>query len=188
MILQLKMNDGDLKVNTSNGNIKFNGLLVGNYQKNRKAKENIADVFEEYLNAKEWDSTVEKIQRWYYGSYVKDHWCATSLSYFASLVGLSDIVGKHENCDRMKEHFEKQNRIHKTIVYGGDGKYQPKRGDVVFMSNKFTYADITHVGVVSSINHENGEVNVISGNCENAIKYKTYNYKKGTYIIAFGKV
>mgnify|MGYP001388080019 CR=1 FL=1 len=187
MIVKIKTDDGVLKVNTTNGNIKLEGKYIANFLIDKKSEETITDAFEEMLDAKEWDSDVEKIQRWYYGSYVKAPWCATSLSYFAKEVGLDKVVGKHENCDRMKEHLAKQGLVYLSPQYDKKSTYAPKRGDIVLMSNKHTYNDITHVGVVSSVNQK-GEINVLSGNCDNAIKYKTYNYKTGKYIVAFGKM
>lgn len=161
-------------------------MIDGKVFQENVSRETIVDFFEKDLGAKEWDSTVEKIQKWYYGRYVKDAWCCTSLSYYSELAGKQNQTGKHENCDRMKDFMQKLSRVYKTKRYGGDGKYTPKRGDVVFMSSKKIFEDITHVGVVSKIN--GNMITVISGNMNDKIQYNTYNMSTTDYIIAYGKV
>lgn len=60
--------------------------------------ERIFDGFDAYRGVKEYDGIVAKIQEWFYGSLVKDSWCATSLCYFAHKAGcLEAIGGKHDN-------------------------------------------------------------------------------------------
>lgn len=148
--------------------------------------ETMADLFEQYLGVTEYNGVVIDIQTWYYGRLVKDAWCATSVSYFANKCGVSEQVGKHENCDRMKDYMNKKGTLHKTKKYGGNGSYIPKRGDVVFMSSKNTYSDITHVGVVSSINGD--KLKVVSGNMKDMIQIDEYSLSTSTYVVAFGEV
>lgn len=147
----------------------------------------IADAMEAELGAKEWDDDVLEIQKWFYGHYVKDAWCATGLSYFSAAAGKEYYTGKYENVDHMKEHMNSLGYLDCTANYGG-GHYQPKRGDVVFMSSKHTYEDCTHVGVVSSVDNNSGEVTVVSCNCDDSIKKRSYNYKTDKYIVAWGRV
>lgn len=149
--------------------------------------DNIADAIESCLGASEWDATTEKIQTWFYGSFVKDAWCATGLSYFSMLAKKLTQTGQHENVDSMKEYMDSRGMLDCTKNYGG-GAYVPKRGDVVFMSGKYSYLDCTHVGVVSEVDTHTGRVVVTSCNCDNSIKKKTYNYLTDKYIVAWGKI
>lgn len=153
--------------------------------KNDSHKTDLAGMFEAYVGTKEYDGIVSVIQKWYYGRLVKDAWCATSVSYFASMCGLYDIVGKYENVDRMKEHMNAIGRLDCTQLYGG-GNYKPKRNDLVFMSSKHTYDDCTHVMVISSVDNKTGVIKCIGGNTGDAIAYRTYNYFTDKYIVAFG--
>lgn len=150
------------------------------------SRETIADLFEQHLGVTEYNGIVIDIQKWYYGRLVKDAWCATSVSYFADKAKVGEQVGKHENCDRMKDYMSAKGKLHKVKRYGGNGKYVPKRGDVVFMSSKNTYNDITHVGVVSSISGDT--LKVVSGNMKDMIRIDTYYLNTSTYVVAFGEV
>lgn len=148
---------------------------------------NIADAMESCLGAKEWDETVEKIQKWFYGSFVKAAWCATGVSYFSMLAHKLTQTGQYENVDSMKEYMDSRGMLDCTKNYGG-GAYVPKRGDIVFMSNKYSYLDCTHVGVVSEIDTHTGKVVVVSCNCDDMIKKKTYNYLTDKYVVAWGRI
>lgn len=55
----------------------------------------IADALEKMKPALEWDDKVGEIQKWFYGSYIKTAWCATTVSYIINKLGLTDI--KSEN-------------------------------------------------------------------------------------------
>ena len=147
----------------------------------------IADEMEACLGAKEWDETVTKIQKRFYGYLSKTAWCATGLSYFSSLAGKLEQTGMFENVDDMKEYMDSRNMLDCTKNYGG-GHYQAKRGDVVFMSSKYNYLDCTHVGVVSEINHHTGQVTIISCNHNNAIGKEIRNYLTDKYVVAWGRV
>ena len=147
----------------------------------------LADCFEAYEGTKEYNGIVAKIQEWYYGYVSKTAWCATSVSYFADYIGIADQVGKYENVDKMKEHFNTRGFLDCTPTYGG-GAYKAKRGDLVFFSDNHTYADCTHVGVVQSINHNTGYLQWIGGNTSDAISSRETNYLTDKYVVAFGRV
>lgn len=147
----------------------------------------LADAFEEHIGAKEWDSFVTSIQKWYYGSLVKDAWCCTSVSYFAHQLGLDSQVPKNENVDRLKDFMVKQGKLDCTKNYGG-GAYVAKRGDLVFFSNGFNFKDCTHVGVVQEIHYDTGWLTYISGNANDSIMSKTTNFLTNKYTVAFGRV
>lgn len=60
--------------------------------------EKVYNEFVARYGAAEWDATVGQIQTWYYGSYVHDNWCATSMSYMCDQAGvLYRIGGRNEN-------------------------------------------------------------------------------------------
>lgn len=147
----------------------------------------IADFFEQHLGTVEYEGIVETIQTWYYGRLVKAPWCATSVSYFAHLAGMGDVVGKWENVNRMKEYLRNKDLIDATKQYLG-GNYQAKRGDLVFLSSAHSYADCSHVGVVSEINHETGYLKVVSGNSKDSIRFDEYNYLTDKYVVCFGRM
>lgn len=147
----------------------------------------IADYMELDLGAKEWDGVVTAIQTWFYGSLVKSAWCATGLSYYSHMAGKDYYTGKYENVDTMKEHMNSLGMLDCTRLYGG-GHYQPKRGDVVFMSSRHTYSDCTHVGVVSQIDLDTGTVVISSCNHNDGIGQETRNFLTDPYIVAWGRV
>ena len=122
----------------------------------------IADAMASGIGAVEWDATVGAIQIWYYGSYVKSAWCTTSLTYYASKVGVSSQVPKNANVDTLWNRMSTVKWY--TPQYGGTLRY-PKRGDVIFFSNRHTTADLTHVGVVSKVSGTS--ISYISGNTTN---------------------
>lgn len=153
----------------------------------RKSK-TMADTIEQWIGAKEWDETVTTIQNWYYGSMRKTAWCCTTVSYTAEVTGvLNQLGGKAEDCDVLKNRMIGLNRLDATKNHGG-GAYNAKRGDVVFISSKETLADVTHVGIVSKINLDNGELVVTSGNSSDSIKQDRYNYFTDKRVVAFGRV
>lgn len=145
-----------------------------------------ADLMEEHLGTKEYEGIVADIQRWYYGRLVKAAWCATSVSYFLDKAGVGKQTGRFESCTRMLESFKKRGYLDATAFYGG-GAYSPKRGDIVFLSWKCKF-DPDHVGFISSINKDTGELVVTSGNSSDMIKQDSYNYFKDKRVIAFGRV
>lgn len=150
---------------------------------------NLADILEQWIGAKEWDETVTTIQKWFYnGATPKTAWCATTVSYTANIADkLAQLGGKADNCDTMKENMIRLDRVDATKNHGG-GAYKAKRGDIVFLSSKSTLADITHVGIVSSINHTTGELVVVSGNSQDSIRKDTYNFLTDKKVIAFGRI
>lgn len=159
-------------------------LIVDGVEMIKPKTKNLASEFMKHVGAKEYTGIVETIQKWYYGSLVKDAWCATSVSYFAEQCGLSEQIGKHENVDRMKEYMEKRGKIKMSPAYGGD--YKPKKGDLVFFSKGNTYKDCTHVGVVSGVKEDN--ITWVGGNTSDAIATKINNMRYDKYLVCFGVI
>ena len=159
----------------------------------------IATAMESCIGSTEYDDTVKRIQKWYYGREIEAAWCATGLSYFSNLTGHGDETGKHENVDRMKEYMMEYNSFIINNFQYPDTDYETvedieiRRGDVVFMSSKHTINDCTHVGVVSAVDNAVGTLCVCSCNINSAgrkdgIYLNVYNYKTDKYIVGFGMI
>lgn len=151
----------------------------------------IADAMQADEGAMEWDATVGKIQRWYYGDYVKDAWCATSVSYYAFQVGATDVK-KNENVDTMWGAMRTSKW--RTPQYGGTTR-KPKKGDLVFFSRVHAFEDLTHVGVVVEPGNEDAtSFSYVSGNTprpgtnkDDGIWTKTISYSD-MYVVCFAEV
>lgn len=176
-----------ITVNTNSMTCIIDGVPYSLQDKAYKEPRTLADAFEDYLGAREYEGIVANIQRWFYGSLVKAPWCATSVSYFAHQLCIDKQTGKFESVDAMKDYMVRQNMLDCTANYGG-GNYMPKRGDLVFHSSKKQFADCTHVSVVSSVNNSTGELIYVGGNQSDMICKKTTNYKTDKSIIAFGRI
>lgn len=176
-----------ITIDTEDGRVNIDGKEWELSRPSDKVPGTIADAMELFIGAKEWDDTTRMIQEWYYGSFVKDAWCTTGLSYFADVCHVIDQTGKHENVDKMKDYMNKRKMLDCTANYGG-GSYKAKRGDVIFFSSKYTYRDCTHVGVISEINHDTGYVKYCSCNSKDSIRWDTRNYITDKYVVAFGRV
>lgn len=127
----------------------------------------IADLMGADIGSVEWDGVVGAIQTWYYGSYVKAAWCTTSMSYYAYKIGiLGNTWFKHENVDSSWNAVLAAfpDRCWRTANYGGTNT-MPVRGDAIYFSSQYTTADLTHVGVVSSVSGTS--ISYISGNTSN---------------------
>jgi hypothetical protein len=133
----------------------------------------IVDEFAKYIGVHEYDGIVAVIQRWYYGSLVKDAWCATSTSYFANVAGVLDqLGGKNEGVSEM---MAATRRLHKT-----DGRFfeypnipkDLKRHDVIFFKREGSshvahcWQDTQYTG--------SGTIQVIGGNQSDIICIKGY--------------
>lgn len=138
-----------------------------------KAQTTIVDEFSKYIGVHEYDGIVATIQKWYYGSLVKDKWCATSTSYFAHIAGvLEQIGGKNESVKNMMDATRK---LHKS-----DGRFfeypnipvQLKKHDIVFFKREemshvaHCWKDCEYTG--------GGTINVLGGNQSDMICKKDY--------------
>ncbi len=159
-------------------------LIIDGVEMVKKKTTNLADEFKKYLGTKEYEGIVKTIQTWYYGTLVKDAWCATALSYFANICGIGKQTGKHENVDRMKDYMKARGKIQMSLAYGGT--YKPKKGDVVFFSSKHIYDDCTHVATVQSVS--GNTITWIGGNTNDSIMTKTNDMKNDKYVVCFGVI
>lgn len=133
----------------------------------------IIDEFEKYIGVHEYEGIVATIQRWYYGSVVRDAWCATSTSYFANVVGVLDqLGGKQESVYTMMNNTK---RLHQN-----DGRFfeypniptQLRKHDVIF----FQRNGISHVAhcCEDTVYSGTGMIKVIGGNQSDMICRKEY--------------
>lgn len=111
-------------------------------------------------------------------------WCAIFVTVVARRAGVStSIVPTFANCDVGLRWFKRQGRYEFSKSQGGN--YVPKKGDVVFYSNKYTQRDSTHVGYVVSVSSKS--LKAIEGNISDKVAYR--NISLGNrYIIGYGRV
>ena len=87
----------------------------------------MVEQLEKWKGSHEWDGVVSGIQTWFYGCMSKTSWCATTMSYLLTAVG---IPARRENVKNLYDFAEKsgvgrfytKNEIPKTI----------RRGDILF--------------------------------------------------------
>lgn len=148
--------------------------FINKYAINEGTKvKTIVDEFSKYIGVTEYNGIVATIQRWYYGTLVRDAWCATSTSYFANEAGiLNQLGGKNESVKKMMDACR---ALHKT-----DGRFwdypnipkQLKKHDVVFFQRNgvshvaHCWQDCTFTGT--------GTINVLGGNQSDSICKKSY--------------
>lgn len=146
-------------------------------KKLREKRERLFAEMKKLEGARQWDTAVGMIQRWYYGCYVKAAWCATTVSYAGAAIGLP----KHENVySLMMKCKERADR--------GDGKFfkyhgeELTRGDVLFWlwsGTRMTIGSSKHVGVCASDTPADAStIPCIGGNQSNSICTKNYEAHK----------
>lgn len=140
--------------------------------------ERIFDGFDSNRNVLEYNGIVASIQKWFYGSLVKDSWCATSMCYFANLAGCLDAIGgKNDNVYDMMEACKKAAAAGKGTFY--DKAHLPERIPQyailfwLWSGSTMTPSSSKHVGMAeyaSSGDH----VYCIGGNQSDKICTKSY--------------
>lgn len=145
------------------------------------AGERIFDGFDANRNVKEYNGIVAEIQRWYYGSVVKDSWCATSMSYFANKAGcLDSIGGKNENVYDMMEACRKAAAAGKGTFY--DKQHLPERIPQyailfwLWSGSTMTAGSSKHVGMAEFAS-SGDSIYCIGGNQSDQICTKSYERK-----------
>lgn len=132
------------------------------------------ELMEQDYGAQEWDDTVEKIQKWYYnGKSYHVSWCASALSYYLYLAGLTiskacNVFKLMQNCkDSGIGTFYDKDNLPDTI----------KRGDILFWlwkGDTMTAASSKHCGFCT-ISTEGEKIACIGGNQSDKICTKNYN-------------
>lgn len=132
--------------------------------------------YSQMLGSTEWDANVEKIQRWFYGGFVHASWCATSLCYFANLVGLK--LGKHENvCELMDACKEASKKGYGRFYQKSSVPETLKKGDILFWlwkGNTMTTTSSKHVGI-ADCDTASRTVPCLGGNQSKMIRVTNYN-------------
>lgn len=130
-----------------------NRIVVVARQEERKAEENIGG---------------QKYKDWYR---LDADWCAIFVSWCADQCGYinSEIMPNTAGVDVMKQWYED-----KGLYHTKESGYEPKIGDIIFFGN-----GVSHVGIVSDYNAEDGIVTTIEGNTG---KSDTVPYHKGSRV------
>lgn len=148
-----------------------NGSNNGSQGENKSMT--IVEYFEKYQGVKEYEGIVATIQKWFYGSLVRDAWCATSTSYFANLAGiLSQIGGKNEGVSEMMAACKKLHNKDGSFFSGSAIPKQLKRNDIVFFKKNGS-SHVAHVWK-DCLYTGKGTINVIGGNQSDMICKKDY--------------
>lgn len=120
-------------------------------------------------------------------------WCQAFLTTAYDFSGiLQDLFGPadhsnfHVDCDAFKEALIKKGKFDCTKNHGG-GHYVPKPGDPVFLSNKYTLKDITHVAMVYEYIPSSGDFRIIEGNYYDKMNTRVLNVND-KYVVGFGDV
>lgn len=129
---------------------------------------------EKWKGAHEWDGIVSGIQTWFYGYVSKTSWCATTMSYLLTAVG---IPAKRENVKGLLDF----------CIKSGDGWFYPrndlpktiKRGDVLFfLWNGDTMTETSSKHVTMCEKDTDGEMILcIGGNQSDGINPARYDRK-----------
>ena len=134
---------------------------------------------ETWKGAREWDGIVSGIQNWYYGYVSKTSWCATTISYLLTAVG---IPVKRENVKALYD-FAKSSGIGKFYPKGDIERRvlgTIKRGDILFfLWNGFTMTETSDKHVTMCEKDAAGEsILCIGGNQSDGINPATYDRKR----------
>ena len=134
----------------------------------------MVEQLEKWKGAHEWDNIVSGIQTWFYGLVSKTSWCATTMSYLLTAVG---IPTRRENVKSLYDfakkscvgRFYNKYEIPKTI----------KRGDILFFlwtGNTMTETSSKHVTMCEQ--DTDGEMILcIGGNQHDGINPARYDRK-----------
>jgi len=111
-----------------------------------------------------------------------DPWCATFVSFCASVCDMLDIIPAECGCSRQIELWQKLGRWQER------DSYVPQTGDIIYFDwddsgkgDNTGWSD--HVGIVVSVS--GGKIKTIEGNKSNAVGYRTIAVD-GKYIRGYG--
>ena len=147
--------------------------FINKYATEEKTMTTVVDEFTKYIGVHEYDGIVATIQKWYYGSLVKDAWCATSTSYFANVAGILDqIGGKHEGVYEMMKATKKLHATDGRYFEYPNIPYNLKKHDFIF----FQRNGMSHVAHCwkDEIYTGSGTISVLGGNQSDSICKKDY--------------
>lgn len=143
------------------------------YKVSRKSP---VELMEQDYGAKEWDDTVEKIQKWYYnGKSYHVAWCASAVSYYLKMAGINipkacNVFKLMQNCKNSGiGRFYDKDHLPRTI----------KKDDILFWlwkGDTMTAASSKHCGLCA-ISTDGEKIACIGGNQDNKICTKNYDRK-----------
>lgn len=144
--------------------------------KEKTTNKTLADLFEAHLGATEYQGIVSTIQKWYYGSVIKASWCATSVSYFLSRMGLLKYT--------LGEKQENVKLLYNALIKTGTAKKISKdealkRGDILIYKwdkGEFTTTCSKHVSVCYENTPKTSKmIKSIGGNQNDSINVSSYS-------------
>lgn len=145
----------------------------------------LSDMYEPYKGVVEYNGIVKTMINWYYGYFTKQPWCAISMSYMATKLGIIDQFGsKNDNVYGLLQNIKAA--VKKTgkgeLKLRGDTLKKGdviKRGTVVFILKSdppMSYGSAKHVTTCAKEFTYKGTGTFVSlgGNQDNFIKEKNY--------------
>ena len=129
---------------------------------------------EKWKGAREWDGIVSGIQTWFYGYVSKTSWCATTMSYLLTAVGISV---RRENVKALYDFGEKS--VVGRFYTKNDLPKAIKRGDILFFLWKgATMTETSSKHVTMCEEDTDGEMILcIGGNQSDGINPARYDRK-----------
>lgn len=134
-------------------------------------KWNLALQLHEHLGEVEWSDWISAAQVWMFGSFQTYAWCATIVAYCAyecnclDQFGVPALGGTRElaSTTAMKNRFATMGKLHKG--WGYDKSYQPKQGDVLFISWSSNPDNLDHTALCWGFSTEGiNQLTYIGGN------------------------
>jgi hypothetical protein len=147
--------------------------------------EKVIQIARSELGSCEANGGDDKYLKWYGGLPMTAAWCAVFASWVYFQHNKNLYFPKFASCDNGLKWFIDTGRFKANPRYGGNGKYKPKMGDLIFFSEPKTLADSTHVGIV--IKSDSKIVYTIEGNTSDMVKEKKYEIDKST-ILGYGTI
>ena len=141
-------------------------------------KEKMVRMLADHRGDVEYNGFVATIQKWFYGSLVRDSWCATTISYLLAQVGLGEIKS-----DNVKTLFDKISTSGKFDLL--DKTCDIERGDILFWlwsGDVMTTSSNKHVGIAEHTSKSN-IIYCLGGNQKDKICTLAYD-RKYLYCIA----
>ena len=106
-------------------------------------------------------------------------WCAMFLSYVLNGNGYIKSFPVEASCDKMREYFQKFGYWYEP------NERKPSPGDIIFFSNKNTWKDCTHVGIVMMCDYYNELLTTYEGNTSKMVAPRVYSFKNNPYIVGY---
>ena len=142
--------------------------------------DNVINVADDFIGCNEHDGSHRVIIDIYnrlplprgYKVKYSDKWCATFISTVFYLAGMQDLVGKECGCEEFIKIFKQKE------IWIENKKIIPERGDIILYDwDNNGHAD--HIGIVVSANNATATMEVIEGNNDDRVGYRSVPYGAG---------